>query len=57
MPSTRRRDEIIARYPVPRSALIMLLHEAQDEVGYVSDDVIMEVGAYLGSRRPTSRAS
>ncbi len=43
-----KADEISARYPVRRSALIMLLHEAQDEVGHVSDDVIAEVGAYLG---------
>ncbi len=38
---------IVSRYPSPRSALIMLLHEAQDEVGYVSDDVIKEVGDVL----------
>ena len=42
-----KAQEIIARYPVARSALIMLLHEAQDEVGYVNDDVIREVGAVL----------
>ncbi len=39
--------EVIARYPVPRSALIMLLHDAQDEVGYITDDVIREVGDLL----------
>jgi NADH-quinone oxidoreductase subunit E len=43
-----KADEICARYPVRRSALIMLLHEAQDEIGFVSDDVIVEVGAYMG---------
>jgi NADH-quinone oxidoreductase subunit E len=42
-----RAREIIARYPVQRSALLMLLHEAQDEVGYISSDVIKEVGAVL----------
>ena len=42
-----KADEIIGRYPVARSALIMLLHEAQDEVGFVNDDVIREVGALL----------
>jgi NADH-quinone oxidoreductase subunit E len=42
-----KAQEIVARYPVPRSALIMLLHEAQDEVGYVSDDVVKEVGEVL----------
>jgi NADH-quinone oxidoreductase subunit E len=43
-----KADEITARYPVSRSALIMLLHEAQDEIGFVSDDVIVEIGTYLG---------
>jgi NADH-quinone oxidoreductase subunit E len=43
-----KAQEIIARYPRARSALIMLLHEAQDEVGYVTDDVIREVGGVLG---------
>jgi NADH-quinone oxidoreductase subunit E len=38
-----KAQEIVARYPVARSALLMLLHEAQDEVGFVSDDVIREV--------------
>jgi NADH-quinone oxidoreductase subunit E len=42
-----RAKEIVARYPVARSALIMLLHEAQDEIGYVTDDVIREVGSVL----------
>lgn len=42
-----KAQEIVARYPVPRSALIMLLHEAQDEVGYVNDDVVKEVGDVL----------
>jgi NADH-quinone oxidoreductase subunit E len=39
--------EVIGRYPVPRSALIMLLHDAQDEVGYITDDIIREVGDLL----------
>ena len=43
-----RAKELVARYPVARSALIMLLHEAQDEIGYVNDDVIREVGSVLG---------
>ena len=40
--------EIIARYPRSRSALIMLLHEAQDELCYLSDDAMREVGDVLG---------
>jgi NADH-quinone oxidoreductase subunit E len=38
-----KAQEIVARYPRPRSALLMLLHEAQDEVGYITSDVIREV--------------
>jgi len=38
-----RATEIVGRYPVARSALIMVLHEAQDEVGYIDDAVIEEV--------------
>ena len=35
--------EIMSRYPQQRSALLMVLHAAQDEIGYVSDDVVREV--------------
>jgi NADH-quinone oxidoreductase subunit E len=38
-----RAREIMARYPVSRSALLMVLHEAQDEHGFISDDVVREV--------------
>jgi NADH-quinone oxidoreductase subunit E len=38
-----RARELMERYPRPRSALLMVLHEAQDEVGYINDDVIREV--------------
>jgi NADH-quinone oxidoreductase subunit E len=41
-----RAKEIVTRYPVARSALLMLLHEAQDEVGYITDDVIREVAKF-----------
>ncbi len=36
-------DEVIARYPVKRSAIVPLLLYAQDEIGYVSDEAIEEV--------------
>ena len=39
----QKAHEIIGRYPVKRSALIMLLHEAQDESGFISDEVIEDV--------------
>jgi len=35
--------DVMARYPQQRSALLMVLHAAQDELGYVSDDVVREV--------------
>jgi NADH-quinone oxidoreductase subunit E len=43
-----RFDALIARYPVPRSALIPMLLYAQDEVGYLSDAVIEEIAHRLG---------
>jgi NADH-quinone oxidoreductase subunit E len=43
-----RARELMARYPRPRSALIMVLHEAQDEVGNINDDVVREVAKIFG---------
>jgi NADH-quinone oxidoreductase subunit E len=43
-----RAKEIVARYPVARSALLMLLHEAQDEAGYITNDVIRELAEFCG---------
>jgi len=41
-------DQIIGRYPRPRSALLPLLHMVQAEEGYVSDDGIGYCAARLG---------
>lgn len=38
-----RVRELMSRYPQKRSALILVLHAAQDEVGHITDDVIREV--------------
>lgn len=38
-----RFDQVIARYPLKRSAIVPLLLYAQDEIGYVSDEAIEEV--------------
>jgi NADH-quinone oxidoreductase subunit E len=47
--STRQRfDELVARYPEKRSALIPLLHEVQAEVGYLSPEAVTWVAGYLG---------
>src|SRR3954451_6423072 len=40
--------EIIARYPVPRSALLPMLHLVQSEEGYVSPDGITLCAELLG---------
>ena len=39
-----RFDRLVTLYPVKRSALVPMLLYAQDEVGYVSDEVITAVG-------------
>jgi NADH-quinone oxidoreductase subunit E len=43
-------DRIIARYPLKRSAIVPLLLFAQDEVGWVSDEVVEEVARRVGVR-------
>jgi NADH-quinone oxidoreductase subunit E len=40
--------EIIARYPIPRSALIPLCHLAQEQEGYLSEDGMRHIGELLG---------
>lgn len=42
-----RFDELAAKYPVKRSALIPMLLYAQDEVGYLSDAAISEIARRL----------
>jgi len=38
-----RFDQVIARYPVKRSAIVPLLMFGQDEIGYVSDELVKEI--------------
>ena len=40
--------EIIARYPRPKSALIPLLHLAQEQDGWVSDEAMAHLGELVG---------
>ena len=42
-----RFDRLVTLYPVKRSALVPMLLYAQDEVGYVSDEVIAELAQRL----------
>ena len=44
----RLAREIIARYPKPRSAMIPLLHLAQEQNGYVPQDVMEQVAELVG---------
>jgi NADH-quinone oxidoreductase subunit E len=43
-----RFDRLVTLYPLRRSALIPMLLYAQDEVGYLSEQVISEVAARIG---------
>ena len=44
----RLAREIIARYPKPRSAMIPLLHLAQEQNGYVPQDAMEQVAELVG---------
>ena len=46
----KKFDKIIARYPLKRSALVPLLLYAQDEVGYVSEEIVVEVAKRIDVR-------
>jgi NADH-quinone oxidoreductase subunit E len=39
----KKFDDVIARYPLKRSAIVPLLLFAQDEIGYISDEAIEEI--------------
>lgn len=43
-----KAEELVARYPVGRSALLPLLHLVQSQDGYLSDDGISECAELLG---------
>jgi NADH-quinone oxidoreductase subunit F len=47
---TARFEQLQNAYPVKRSALIPMLMYAQDEFGYISDEVIAEIAARLQLR-------
>ena len=44
----RKFDEFLTRYPVKRSAMVPMLLLGQDEVGYISDEIIEEVARRAG---------
>lgn len=41
-------EEIIARYPVRRSAIMPLLHAVQERDGHVTEEAMAEVAGHLG---------
>ena len=43
-----RLDALVQKYPVKRSALVPMLLYAQDEVGYLSGEVIAEIARRIG---------
>lgn len=47
-PNLKIASDIIARYPRPKSALIPLLHLAQEQDGYVADDAMEHIAELIG---------
>jgi NADH-quinone oxidoreductase subunit E len=43
-------DQVIARYPLKRSAIVPLLMFGQDEIGYVSDELVEEIARRVDVR-------
>ena len=47
--NVRLAREIVARYPKPRSAMIPLLHLAQEQDGWVTEDAMAHIGELVGA--------
>ncbi|MFM7756878.1 MAG: NADH-quinone oxidoreductase subunit NuoE [Actinomycetota bacterium] len=47
--NVRLAKEIIGRYPRPRSAMIPLLHLAQEQDGYVTNEAMVHIGELVGA--------
>ena len=45
-----RFDRLVTLYPMRRSALVPMLLYAQDEVGYISNEVVVEIAERIGIR-------
>ena len=46
--NTAIAEDVIARYPVRKSALIPLLHLAQEQDGHVTDDAMAHIAELVG---------
>lgn len=42
-------EEIISRYPVAKSAIVPLLHLAQEQTGYVTDEAMVHIAELTGT--------
>ncbi len=47
-------QSLLTRYPIKRSALIPMLLYGQDVFGFVSDELVAEIAARLGSEHAAS---
>jgi NADH-quinone oxidoreductase subunit E len=47
--NVRLAKEIVGRYPRPRSAMIPLLHLAQEQDGYVTNEAMVHIGELVGA--------
>ena len=47
--NTRLAEEIIKRYPKARSAMIPLLHLAQEQEGWVTEAAMAEIAELVGT--------
>ena len=47
-PERKRADEIVARYPHAKSALLPLLHMAQERDGWITPQAMEDIAEYLG---------
>lgn len=45
--SEKEAQKIMSRYPIKRSALLPLLHLAQDQEGYVTPDAMVEIAKWV----------
>src|ERR1700737_3406209 len=46
--NTQRARELVALYPQPRSALIPLLHLAQEQDGHLTEEAMIHIGELIG---------
>jgi NADH-quinone oxidoreductase subunit E len=47
-PNRARAEEIVARYPRPKSAILPLAHLAQDQDGWLSNEAMAEIAELTG---------